>query len=406
MMTLKVQNFYAALMETYPDIRTSGEFTKSQLISMKELHDLSIPGPVWQNKGGRGVYKIPDEFRQPTENSTPNVHAWPTPVSPETVQDTVKVVPSMPTPKPHFEPPSVRAFVPERSREFVPFGSYKEVESIVSSGIFYPTYITGLSGNGKSTMVEQICAKHKRPMIRVNLNAMSDEDQLIGSKTLVDGNVEIIEGPVLIAMRTGALLLIDEIDAGSANSLLCLQSILEGKPYYFKMKNELITPAKGFNIVATANTKGKGNDNGQFMGTNILNEAFLERFGVTFEQEYPSAAVELKIIMNLMTKMNCVDEAFASCLSKWADAIRRTYDAGGVDEIMSTRRIIHIVTAFSIFKNKNKAVELCCNRFDAQTKQAFLEMFRAVSPDESSTPASKVEEIDDIEALAKKMFAS
>lgn len=197
----------------------------------------------------------------------------------------------------------------------------------------------------------------------------------------------------------------DEIDAGSANSLLCLQRILEGGDYYFKLNNEIIKPASGFNIVATANTKGKGNDDGQFMGTNILNEAFLERFGVTFEQEYPSAAVELKIIMNLMTKLNCVDESFASCLSKWADAIRRTYEAGGVDEIMSTRRITHIVTAFSIFKNKNKAVELCCNRFDAQTKQAFLEMFRAVSPDEIQPTIAPVE-VEDVASIAAQMVAN
>ena len=208
-------------------------------------------------------------------------------------------------------------------------------------------------------MVEQICAKYKKPLIRVNLNMMTDEEQLIGSKTLVEGNIEIVEGPVLIAMRTGTTLLLDEIDAGSANTLLCLQPILEGKPYYFKLKNEMIIPASGFNIVATANTKGKGSDDGRYIGTNVLNEAFLERFAVTLEQEYPNDKVELNIIKNLMTQFNCMDEKFAGLLVKWASAIRKTFDDGGVDELITTRRMVHIVRAYSIFKDKQKAVELC-----------------------------------------------
>jgi MoxR-like ATPase len=269
--------------------------------------------------------------------------------------------------------------VPSVDNNYVAFGNHKDVEQIIKSGIFYPTYITGPTGNGKSTMVEQICAKHKKNLIRVNLNMMSDEDQLIGSKTLTNGNVEIVEGPVLIAMRTGSTLLLDEIDAGSANTLLCLQPILEGKPYYFKLNNETIVPAPGFNIFATANTKGKGSDDGRYIGTNVLNEAFLERFAVTFEQEYPSASVELKIIKNLMETYNCVDEEFAETLVKWAEAIRKTFDDGGVDETITTRRMTHIIRAFSIFKNKTKAIELCCNRFDASTKSAFQDLFDKVS---------------------------
>lgn len=271
------------------------------------------------------------------------------------------------------------SLVPSVDNNYVAFGNHKDVEQIIKSGIFYPTYITGPTGNGKSTMVEQICAKHKKNLIRVNLNMMSDEDQLIGSKTLTNGNVEIVEGPVLIAMRTGSTLLLDEIDAGSANTLLCLQPILEGKPYYFKLKNETIIPAPGFNIFATANTKGKGSDDGRYIGTNVLNEAFLERFAVTFEQEYPSASVELKIIKNLMETYNCVDEEFAETLVKWAEAIRKTFDDGGVDETITTRRMTHIIRAFSIFKNKIKAIELCCNRFDTSTKAAFQDLFDKVS---------------------------
>jgi MoxR-like ATPase len=253
------------------------------------------------------------------------------------------------------------------------------LENIIKSGIFYPAYISGPTGNGKSTMVEQICAKHKKPLIRVNLNMMTDEEQLIGSKTLEDGNVTVVEGPVLIAMRNGTALLLDEIDAGSANTLLCLQPILEGKPYYFKLKNEMIVPKEGFNVFATANTKGKGSDDGRYIGTNVLNEAFLERFAVTFEQEYPNAKVEVKIIKNLMETYGCVDEPFAENLVKWADAIRKTFDDGGVDETITTRRMIHIVRAYAIFKKREKAVELCCNRFDAATKAAFISLYENVS---------------------------
>jgi MoxR-like ATPase len=234
-------------------------------------------------------------------------------------------------------------------------------------------------------MIEQICAKFKKPLIRVNLNMMSDEEQLIGAKTLVDGNVQIVEGPVLIALRNGYTLLLDEVDAGSANTLLCLQPILEGKPYYFKLKNEVIVPAAGFNIIATANTKGKGSDDGRYIGTNVLNEAFLERFAVTFEQEYPNAATEMKIVKNLMKHYDCEDQDFADTLIKWADAIRRTFEDGGVDETITTRRMTHIVRAFSIFKKKEKAIELCCNRFDPQTKAAFMDVF-----DKIANPAPEV----------------
>jgi MoxR-like ATPase len=285
------------------------------------------------------------------------------------------------------------SFVPEKDPNFVPFGNYKDLESIIKSGIFYPAYVYGPTGNGKSTMVEQICANHKKPLIRVNLNMMTDEEQLIGSKTLREGNVEIVEGPVLVAMRKGTALLLDEIDAGSANALLCLQPILEGKPYYFKLKNEIIVPAAGFNVIATANTKGKGSDDGRYIGTNVLNEAFLERFAVTFDQEYPDAKTELKIVKNLMTQFDCLDVPFAELLVKWADAIRKTFDDGGVDELITTRRMTHIIRAFAIFGNKTKAVELCCNRFDISTKTAFIDLLDKISePEVVSEPALEPED--------------
>jgi len=280
------------------------------------------------------------------------------------------------------------SLIPQVDFNYVAFGNHKDVESIIQSKEFYPTYITGPTGNGKSTMIEQICAKNKRDLIRINLNTMSDEEQLIGSKTLEDGNVTVVEGPVLIAMRTGSVLLLDEIDAGAANTLLCLQPILEGKPYYFKLKNEVITPASGFNIIATANTKGKGSDDGRYIGTNVLNEAFLERFAVTFEQEYPTRSVELKIINNLMQSYNCVDNEFAELLVKWAEAIRRTFDDGGLDETITTRRLVHVIKAYSIFKKQDKAIELCCNRFDQQTKESFIDLFSKLQSGEEEVMAS------------------
>lgn len=357
----KKEELIAKLIEQFPDVANTREVTRAQIMAVTSY----IPQWLADSKIDRGVYAITGHtvFNAPRVVTGPQVESV-------TGNEVKTVVVDLAT---------VSAMVPTKDSNYVPFGNYNDVELIIKSGIFYPTYITGPTGNGKSTMIEQICAKHKRPLIRVNLNMMSDEEQLIGSKTLEDGNIKVVEGPVLIAMRSGCTLLLDEIDAGSANTLLCLQPILEGKPYYFKLKNELITPAAGFNIIATANTKGKGSDDGRYIGTNILNEAFLERFAVTFEQSYPDARVELKIVNNLMEHYGCVDIEFAENLVKWADAIRRTFDDGGVDENITTRRVTHIIRAFSIFKNAKKAIELCCNRFDMNTKNAFIDLFDKVS---------------------------
>jgi MoxR-like ATPase len=357
------ESFEAKMYEMYPDVQTKGEVSRPQLMEvMAKLKTDKFPLWLMKNKVGRGLYAI--------DGSKPAV-VGNTALKP---QDSFVVDYS-----------NTESLIPKKDPNFVPFGNYSDVETIIKTKIFYPAFISGPTGNGKSTMVEQICAKHKRALIRVNLNMMTDEEQLIGSKTLEDGNVEIVEGPVLIAMRTGTALLLDEIDAGSANTLLCLQPILEGKPYYFKLKNEMIVPAEGFNIFATANTKGKGSDDGRYIGTNVLNEAFLERFAVTFEQDYPNAKTEQKIIENLMDFYNCKDVEFAETLVKWADAIRRTFADGGVDENITTRRMTHIVRAFAIFKDRTKAVELCCNRFDSATKTAFLDLF-----DKVANPAPEV----------------
>ena len=374
--------FEAKMYELFPDVATKKVVSRPQLLeTMAQMNTEKYPMWLMKTKAGRGLYAI--EGGTPVDFPT----AGNTALKPVVKQESFMV-----------DFTDTKALIPAKDPNFVPFGNFTDLESIIKSGIFYPSYISGPTGNGKSTMVEQICAKHKRPLIRVNLNMMTDEDQLIGSKTLEDGNVKVVEGPVLIAMRTGTTLLLDEIDAGSANTLLCLQPILEGKPYYFKLKNEMIIPAEGFNILATANTKGKGSDDGRYIGTNILNEAFLERFAVTFNQEYPQAKVEVKIVKNLMQSYSCLDEEFAETLVKWADAIRRTFEDGGVDETITTRRMIHIVRAFAIFKDRVKAVELCCNRFDVATKTAFIDLYdKVASPaPEVVAPTPKVDPSDEI----------
>ena len=227
--------------------------------------------------------------------------------------------------------------------------------------------------------MEQVCAQLKRESIRVNISIETDEDDLIGGNTLVDGNVVYREGPVLTAMKRGAVLILDEVDRGS-NKLMCLQAILEGKSYFNKKTGETTTPAHGFTIVATANTKGRGSDDGKFISAQLLDEAFLERFAITVEQEYPTMAVEKRIVLNKMERAGCVDDDFASHLVTWSDVIRKTYFEGGIDELVSTRRLEHIVNAFAVFKDKTKAITLCTNRFDADTKQAFIDLYSKVDP--------------------------
>jgi len=267
--------------------------------------------------------------------------------------------------------------IPNKEETFVPFGNYKDLKNIVKSGIFYPTFITGLSGNGKTLGVQQSCAELKREMIRVNITIETDEDDLIGGFRLQDGETVWHDGPVVNAMKKGAVLLLDEIDLAS-NKIMCLQPILEGNGIFLKKIGQFVEPQDGFQIFATANTKGKGSDDGRFIGTNILNEAFLERFPVTFEQAYPSAKIETKILDNVMNHYGLKDNQFTSNLVKWAEVIRKTFFDGGIDEIIATRRLVHIVNAYAIFKNKLKAVEVCINRFDSDTKNSFLDLYTKV----------------------------
>jgi len=263
--------------------------------------------------------------------------------------------------------------VPNKDKMYVPFGHFKTVQTIVNSGMFYPLFISGLSGNGKTYMVEQVHAASKLPVIRVNLTEETDEDDLIGGFRLVDGETKFFKGPVIKAMEQGATLLLDEIDLVSPGKVMCLQSIMEGNGYFIKKTGDFIRPAAGFNVIATANTKGKGSDDGNFMGTNILNEAFLERFPVTLEQEYPTPAIERKILGKHIS-----DKEFIEKLVNWADIIRKTYFDGGVDEIISTRRLVHIVKAFQIFDSRMTAIEMCTNRFDDETKTAFMDLYSKV----------------------------
>lgn len=346
--------------------------TRAQVMEYVQKYNLGTPWFLLDGaayKAGRGLYRVGVE-----------TSATPTPVTTTTLppaEQPAMIAQVVPLKQRKLVTDITDSLIPNRDSTYVAFGFHRDLEMIVSSKQFYPVFITGLSGNGKTTMVEQVCAKLRRECIRVNISIETDEDDLIGSNTLVDGNVVYREGPVLLAMKRGAIVILDEIDRGS-NKLMCLQAILEGKPYFNKKTGDLIYPAEGFNIIATANTKGRGTEDGKFIAAQILDEAFLERFPITHEQEYPASSVEKKIVVNNMNQLNCLDDDFATKLITWADIIRKTYLEGGIDEIVSTRRLVHIIRAFSMFKDRLKAIQLCTNRFDAETKTAFLDLYTKV----------------------------
>ena len=291
--------------------------------------------------------------------------------------------------------------VPEKDPLFVPFGNFATVKKVLQSKMFYPIFVTGMSGNGKTFGIEQACAQTGREVIRVNFTVETDEDDLIGGFRLVNGETKFFKGPVVKAMEMGAVLLLDEIDLGNPSKIMALQSILEGGGYFIKKTGEYVTPAKGFTAIATANTKGKGSDDGRFIGTNILNEAFLERFPVTVEQEYPSPAIEKKILGRVFDSLDIKDSDFVEKLVDWADIIRKTFYDGGVDEIISTRRLVHVAKAFSIFGDRMKAINLCINRFDEDTKLSFADLYTKVDAGveqyDDAAGATKVEDEDVID---------
>lgn len=342
--------------------------TKDKILEVSQENGVKYPGWFFtpENRAGRSMYKIPGASSaapQITETPTAAVAA----LTPSTLVKNMNVETAGFT----------ENLVPEKDPLFVPFGSFNTVKQIIASKIFYPIYITGLSGNGKTFSVEQACAAIKREVIRVNFTLETDEDDLIGGFRLVNGETKFFKGPVIKAMERGAVLLLDEIDLGS-NKIMCLQSIIEGKGYFIKKTGEFIKPSSGFNIIATANTKGKGSSDGRFIGTNILNEAFLERFPITCEQEYPSTAIEKKIVERVFDSLNVKDEEFVGKLVDWADIIRQTFYDGGVDELISTRRLVHIAKAYSIFKDRMTAIDMCINRFDEDTKQSFRDLYTKI----------------------------
>ena len=349
------------------------ELTRSEINSYIDDNGLKNPGWLKSDKYkiGRGVYTLPVDGNDvsPVVKEVKQKSKVETAESVDTVNKAAMIISSL-----------TGNIVPTKDDVFVPWGHFKDIKSIVSSKQFYPIFITGLSGNGKTMNVQQACAQCKRECIRVNITIETDEDDLLGGYRLQDGQTVWQNGPVIEAMERGALLLLDEIDLAS-NKIMCLQPILEGNGVFLKKINKFVQPANGFNVIATANTKGQGSDDGKFIGTNVLNEAFLERFPITVEQSYPTNKIENKILDNVMSDKKLTrkqDEKFATDLVNWADIIRKTFYEGGVDEIISTRRLVHIVEAFSIFKNKMKAIEMCTNRFDLDTKTSFLDLYTKI----------------------------
>lgn len=290
----------------------------------------------------------------------------------------------------------VQNLIPSKDSNFVKFGFYEDLRNIISSKMFFPVFITGMSGNGKTYGSQQICAQLKRECITVPITIETDESDLLGDKTLIDGNVVFAKGPVVDAMERGAVLILDEVDLAS-NKIMCLQSIIDGKGVYLKKDNRFVEAAPGFTVIATANTKGKGSDDGRFIGTNVMNEAFLERFKITFEQEYPVQTVEKKILINNLTSLKGSvsddEKKMVEDLTMWSGAIRKTFEEGGIDEIISTRRLVHIIETYSIFNDVSKSIELCTNRFDDDTKSSFVDLFAKISGDEEVVP--EVEDNDD-----------
>jgi len=358
------------------------KFGRDAIVTRAEIDDIveetGCTYPFWlvtktEHRAGRGQYRVPS-LGAPVKVAQ---------AEPEYAEvDLTAQVLTLRQPKLMDESD---ASIPVKYPDYVPFGFFRDLRNIIKSADFYPVFITGLSGNGKTLMVEQVCAELQRECIRVNISIETDESDLLGGPTLVNGNVVNRDGPVLQAMKRGAVLLIDEVDRGS-NKLMCLQGILEGKPYYNKKSGEMVHPVKGFTVIATANTKGRGSDEGKYL-SQILDDAFLERFPITVEQEYPDPKTETKILTPLIK-----DEDFVKCLVMWAEVVRKAADEGAVDEIISTRRLVHIAKAFEIFGDRMKAIQLCVNRFDEETKTAFLDLYTKVdakinAPETVATPA-------------------
>lgn len=375
------QAFLDAVAAKYGSIDV---ITRQQIIELCD--ETGQNRPTWLTndpsaRAGRGQYKLPN-----TKTKMPTV-AMPEPIADNEMSVANMALAAVKTPSVVHLDVEQMSLVPNKVSGYVPFGHFNDVRSIVSSNKFYPIYVTGLSGNGKTMMIEQVCAAEKRELIRVNITIETDEDDLIGGFRLVDGRTVWHNGPVIQAMERGAILLLDEVDLGS-NKMMCLQPVLEGNSIFIKKINKRISPMPGFNIIATANTKGKGSDDGRFIGTNVMNEAFLERFSITLEQEYPAIKVETKILNNVLKSSGIEDNKFVDLLVQWADVVRKSFMDGAVTEIISTRRLVHICEAFAIFnRNREKAIQLCLNRFDIDTKNSFMELYKKLDETINPLPA-------------------
>ena len=379
----KQRNFIELCYKEFGDIK---EITRTQLVKVEKKHKVSFPQWLVSNKDlkiSKGLFKMPSG--SDTDVSTPT-NAMEDVVKDTTKKEAAYVVSSL-----------TGNITPNKDKNFVSFGNYPDVKNIIKSNRFYPVFITGLSGNGKTLAVTQACADLKRELIRVNITIETDEDDLLGGFRLKDGQTVWSNGPIIEAMERGAILLLDEIDLAS-NKIMCLQPVLEGSGIFVKKINKWVLPKSGFNVIATANTKGQGSEDGKFIGTNVLNEAFLERFPITFEQKYPSASIEEKILVNTLAKSGKKDKDFCKKLVTWADVIRKTYFDGGVDEIISTRRLVHIIQAYSIFNKKVKAIEVCTNRFDDDTKNSFMELYTKVDAGASATQIAEQQRQAEVES--------
>jgi len=382
--------FLNAIRAEFGDIKT---ITRQQIVQI--MSDYNLKDPLWLTKNdavrvGRGVYSLDDTAAvAPVAKAVKAVKSAKTIAASEIasavpVSQVTEVANHADMAMALHASTEMISLVPTKASGYVPFGHFPDVRMIIKSGKFYPTYVTGLSGNGKTMMIEQICAQENRELVRANITKETDEDDLIGGFRLIDGKTVWQNGPVIVAMERGAILLLDEVDLGDAK-LMCLQPILEGKPIYLKKINRVVTPAPGFNILATANTKGKGSDDGRFIGTNVMNEAFLERFSITFEQEYPPVKTEAKILNNVLKSSGLEDKDFADKLVNWADMIRKAFYDGAVSDIISTRRLVHICEAYAIFgQDREKAIKLCLNRFDVDTKNGFFDLYTKL--DETIAP--------------------
>lgn len=364
------------------------EIERQQVVAITEKHNLPWPSWLTANKdyrvpGVRGAYRLPGVSSESAASAAPVIAP--------------AIAAAQADPDPQFQNAvsevtliqrinASERFVPDKAPWFVPWGHFKDIKEVVRSRLFFPVFITGLSGNGKTLGVEQVCAKLRRELFRVNITCDTDEDDLLGGFRLIDGQTVFVPGPAVEAMERGAILLLDEVDLATSK-VMCLQPILEGKGVFLKKVGRWVKPQPGFNVIATANTKGQGNDSGKFVGTNVLNEAMLDRFPITMEQPYPSEIQETKILTKHMENLGVDDEAFRDCLVRWASNIRKTYDTGEIDEVISTRRLVNILTAHAIYKDRTKSIKFSIARFDDDTKAAFLDLYTKIDAEAAMAEA-------------------